>query len=84
MAASYRDAELARLGERFVSEAAWTGVVMVEFKKSARDGRYYVIEVNPKFWGSLQLSIAAGVDFPLLLYQLLATGWAACTACRVP
>ena len=33
-----------------------------------------MIEVNPKFWGSLELSIAAGVDFPYLLYQLLATG----------
>jgi predicted ATP-grasp superfamily ATP-dependent carboligase len=47
---------------------------MVEFKKNVRDGRYYVIEANPKFWGSLDLSIAAGVDFPWLLYDLLVSG----------
>jgi predicted ATP-grasp superfamily ATP-dependent carboligase len=74
MAASYRDPELMRLGERFVAETAWTGVMMVEFKKSARDGSYYLIEVNPKFWGSLELGIAAGVDFPWLLYEMLVSG----------
>ena len=74
MAVSYRDPELMRLGERFVAETAWTGVVMLEVKKNTRDGRYYVIEANPKFWGSLDLSIAAGVDFPWLLYELLVLG----------
>jgi predicted ATP-grasp superfamily ATP-dependent carboligase len=74
MAVSYRDPELTRLGERFVTETAWTGVLMVEFRKSAQDGRYYLMEVNPKFWGSLDLSIAAGVDFPWLLYETLAYG----------
>ena len=28
------------------------------------------MEVNGRFWGSLQLAIDAGVDFPWLLYQL--------------
>ena len=30
----------------------------------------YLIEANPRFWGSLQLAIDAGVDFPYLLYQV--------------
>jgi len=51
---------------------AWHGVAMVEFKVSA-DGTPYLMEVNARFWGSLQLAIDAGVDFPWLLYQL-ATG----------
>ena len=37
---------------------------MVEFKQSTKDGKYYLMEVNPKFWGSLELAIHAGVDFP--------------------
>jgi len=50
----------------------WHGVAMVEFKHG--DGaRIHLMEVNARFWGSLQLSIDAGVDFPWLLYQL-ATG----------
>jgi len=28
------------------------------------------MEVNARFWGSLQLAIDAGIDFPYLVYQL--------------
>lgn len=47
----------------------WHGVAMVEFKVSA-DGTPYLMEVNGRFWGSLQLAIDAGMDFPWLLYQM--------------
>ena len=47
----------------------WHGIAMVEFKV-ASDGTPYLMEVNTRFWGSLQLAIDAGVDFPWLLYQL--------------
>jgi predicted ATP-grasp superfamily ATP-dependent carboligase len=55
-----------------LQSVGWHGVAMVEFKVTA-DGKPYLIEVNGRFWGSLQLAIDAGVDFPWLLYQL-ATG----------
>jgi predicted ATP-grasp superfamily ATP-dependent carboligase len=47
----------------------WHGVAMVEFIV-AEDGTPYLMEINTRFWGSLQLAIDAGVDFPYLLYQL--------------
>ncbi len=47
----------------------WHGIAMVEFRVAA-DGTPYLMEVNTRFWGSLQLAIDAGVDFPWLLYQL--------------
>ncbi len=47
----------------------WHGVAMVEFKV-APDGTPYLMEINTRFWGSLQLAIDAGVDFPWMLYQL--------------
>ena len=47
----------------------WHGVAMVEFR-IATDGTPYLMEVNTRFWGSLQLAIDAGVDFPALLYRL--------------
>jgi len=49
--------------------AGWHGIAMVEFKVSA-DGTPYLMEINTRFWGSLQLAVDAGVDFPWLLYQL--------------
>jgi predicted ATP-grasp superfamily ATP-dependent carboligase len=45
----------------------WTGVAMVEYKLDANTGVPYLMEVNGRFWGSLQLAIDAGVDFPALL-----------------
>ena len=59
---------------RILQSAAWHGVAMVEFKLDARSGVPHLMEVNGRFWGSLQLAIDAGVDFPWLLYQLAATG----------
>jgi predicted ATP-grasp superfamily ATP-dependent carboligase len=51
----------------------WQGVAMVEFKVEANTGTPYLLEVNGRFWGSLQLAIDAGVDFPALLVDA-ATG----------
>ena len=56
-----------------LDKAVWHGVAMVEFKV-AEDGTPYLMEINTRFWGSLQLAIDAGVDFPCLLYQLACGG----------
>jgi predicted ATP-grasp superfamily ATP-dependent carboligase len=57
------------IAKKLLSEVNWHGVAMVEFKVDDQ-GKPYVIEVNPRFWGSLQLAIDAGVDFPYMLHQL--------------
>jgi len=43
---------------------------MVEFRKDPATGRIGLMEVNGRFWGSLQLAIDAGLDFPWLVSQL--------------
>ncbi|HEX7049648.1 MAG TPA: ATP-grasp domain-containing protein [Longimicrobiales bacterium] len=45
----------------------WEGVAMVEYKVERATGTPYLMEINGRFWGSLQLAIDAGVDFPGLL-----------------
>ena len=47
---------------------------MVEFKRDVRDGVPKLMEINGRFWGSLQLAIDSGVDFPRLLVQGVETG----------
>jgi predicted ATP-grasp superfamily ATP-dependent carboligase len=62
------DTTLLEMTQRLLGDAGWHGVAMVEFK-----GRY-LMEVNARFWGSLQLAIDAGVDFPRLLVDQASAG----------
>ena len=55
--------------EALLEALDWQGVAMVEFKRDARTGKFYLMEINGRFWGSLQLAIDAGVDFPRLLVE---------------
>lgn len=45
----------------------WRGVAMIEYKIDEATGTPFIMEINGRFWGSLQLAIDAGVDFPSLL-----------------
>src|SRR5262249_38745780 len=58
---------------RLLGPLQWHGVAMLEYKQDQAGGGSYLMEVNGRFWGSLQLAIDAGVDFPHLACQL-ATG----------
>jgi len=64
------DAELCRQAMRLLGPLGWHGVAMVEFKEDRRTGTPVLMEINGRFWGSLQLAIDAGVDFPFLSAQL--------------
>ena len=58
--------------EKLLTALNWHGVAMVEFKMNT-NGQYWLMEINPRLWGSLALSIDAGVDFPLGLLQIAAS-----------
>lgn len=62
--------ELAAEGMKLLRELDWHGPAMVEFKRDPRDGAFKLMEINPRFWGSLPLAVHAGVDFPRLYYRL--------------
>jgi len=44
----------------------------VEWKLDERDSQYTLLEVNPRFWGTLELSMDAGIPFPLMAAQVAA------------
>jgi predicted ATP-grasp superfamily ATP-dependent carboligase len=63
------DPQLKAYAEALLKSVCWHGVAMVEFRVG-HDSTPYLMEVNTRFWGSLQLAIDSGVDFPYLLWQL--------------
>ncbi|HQI28317.1 MAG TPA: ATP-grasp domain-containing protein [Sedimentisphaerales bacterium] len=63
--------EIYELGKRMLDHLQWHGVAMVEFKLDERTGKVHLMEVNPKFWGSLELGLAAGVNFGELLVRTI-------------
>jgi predicted ATP-grasp superfamily ATP-dependent carboligase len=74
VARSIRDERLRMLGRDLLGSLQWHGPAMVEFKRSDADGEFYLMEINPKLWGSLDLAIAAGCNFPVWIARALADG----------
>lgn len=65
---------LLEAAEKLIKALSWTGVAMVEFKWDPASGRYCLMEINGRLWGSLPLAVAAGADFPAMLAELHLTG----------
>ncbi|MFC1524388.1 ATP-grasp domain-containing protein [Thermodesulfobacteriota bacterium] len=63
---SFYDEELVRIGRTLFESLEWTGLGMVEFIYDVSRKKYYIIEVNPRYWGSLPLAVHSGVNFPVL------------------
>ncbi len=65
------DEDLLNHSLNMLRELRWTGVAMVEYKRNKATGNSVLMEINGRFWGSLPLAVAAGVDFPGLLFDML-------------
>ena len=63
------DPALVERSRRLLEHFGWQGVAMVEYKVDERTGTPMLMEINGRFWGSLQLAVDAGVDFPRLLIE---------------
>ncbi len=61
--------ELEELSQRFLRRIGYYGLVELEYKHDARDGRTKLLDVNARTWGYHSLGQRAGVDFPYLLTQ---------------
>jgi len=67
---SVRGDDIRDMARALLNALDWFGVAMVEFKVDPRDGTPKLMEINPRFWGSLSLAVEAGVNFPYLLYRM--------------
>jgi predicted ATP-grasp superfamily ATP-dependent carboligase len=61
------DPGLVERSRALLDRFGWEGVAMIEYKVEASTGTPHLMEVNGRLWGSVQLAVDAGVDFPALL-----------------
>jgi predicted ATP-grasp superfamily ATP-dependent carboligase len=61
--------ERGRAVAAFMRELDWSGVFNLQLIE--RDGRQYVIDLNPRFYHSLGLAVSAGVNLPAIWASLL-------------
>lgn len=63
------DPRLLAASQALIARLGLDGVAMVEFRCSPGE-EPALMEINPRLWGSLQLAIDAGIDFPELLWRM--------------
>jgi hypothetical protein len=64
---SWWHAYIASDAEAKLDRVNWDGVAMVEYRWDSATDRFFLMEMNLRFWGSIHLALYAGVDFPALL-----------------
>jgi predicted ATP-grasp superfamily ATP-dependent carboligase len=62
--------ELEEAGRTLLDHLDWHGPASVQFIRDARTGEFTLLEINPRFWLSVQCPIQAGVDFPYYYWRL--------------
>ena len=65
------DPGLAGPSERLLDALKLDGLVEIEYKRDPRDGKFKLLDINPRIWGWHTLCGRAGVDYPYLLWLLV-------------
>ncbi len=63
--------EIVAPSRRLLAAIRYTGLVEVEYKLDARNGRYKLLDINPRLWTWATIGARAGTDFPSLLWQMI-------------
>ena len=63
--------EIVGPSRRLLTAIRYTGLVEVEYKLDARNGRYKLLDINPRLWTWSPLGGRAGIDFPYLLWRMM-------------
>jgi len=69
-----RKPELIKQAVRFLRALNWHGPAQVEFIIDHATGKASILEINGRFWATVELSVRAGIDFPLLACRMAIDG----------
>jgi predicted ATP-grasp superfamily ATP-dependent carboligase len=56
--------QVLEFGGNLMARSEFQGIGMVEFKHDPATGRVCLMEINGRPWGSLQLAVESGIDYP--------------------
>jgi predicted ATP-grasp superfamily ATP-dependent carboligase len=65
------DPSLREATVKLFQAVGFTGPAMAEYKIDYRTGKAYLMEINGRFWGTVPLAPAAGLDLPFLYWKML-------------
>ena len=57
------DQEIYAIGEKIVVREKYSGFLHIDMRINEQAGKVYVLECNPRAWGTMNASILAGVNF---------------------
>jgi predicted ATP-grasp superfamily ATP-dependent carboligase len=66
----FRDDATIELIRKLMAALDWNGVANIDLRFDNANGRALILEVNPRFWGSLFGSLSVGVNFAELACRL--------------
>jgi len=69
-AVTFYDKEIIEMGSKLLDELKWHGVADVEFKRDRKNGKLQLMEINPKFYATVEVAMRAGINFPYYLCQM--------------
>jgi carbamoylphosphate synthase large subunit len=52
---------------RLMESLNWSGIAHVDLRYDKKSETFKVLEINPRFWMTLQASLMAGINFPYLM-----------------
>lgn len=53
--------------EKLMRALNWSGVANIDHRYNEETGEASILEINPRFWGSVLASVVAGINFPELM-----------------
>jgi D-aspartate ligase len=60
------DPRALEIGQKLLSALRYSGLANIDLRRCASTGEIYVLEMNPRLWGTSMGSTLAGVNFPYL------------------
>lgn len=60
---------LLEAAEKLIKDLNWTGIAMIEFKGECEE-RACFMEINGRPWGSMDLAVSSGMDFPQMMIDI--------------